>query len=147
MLYDNENEKILHELVRKAHSMIQSKDEELKWMTQRKNREHLFKRFPWCFASTKGTGMDTLTYPVCNRAGAIDPDIIKLSLAIAQDNVRNGTEDKMSSHEVLFAKLKRLNSRFSKDRVRDPKMAHQKGKVTKTMNFINNYLDSLTRKG
>jgi hypothetical protein len=85
-------------------------------------------------------GQKSMVFPVCNRSGMEDPDIIAISLKVA--NKLAGRSD-INTNElvVILKKLKMLQTKFSKDIPKPSDMAARKGMSTKELNQIKSLLN------
>jgi len=139
----NENIQLLEELVRKAYELISPIpfDYELKWLMKQDHRNALFEKNPKCFLKLKRMGRSDLYevpfFPVCNRAGMIDPQMIDLSLKMVDQVAGNDRVDQ-DSLVVVAQKLKALKSKFSKELPRTNEMGAKKAQVTKFLNRVKN---------
>ena len=78
----NERFEVLDELIRKVYSLIapHSIDYRLKWLMDRDLRTKHLERYPKCYLSLTMRGRQVPFFPICNRTGIEDPDIISFSL-------------------------------------------------------------------
>jgi len=98
----------------------------------------LFEKNPKCFLKLKRMGSSGLYdipfFPICNRAGMIDPQMIALSLKMVDRLAGNDRIDQ-NALIVTATKLKALQKKYSKEIPRPVEAASKKAQVTK---FINN---------
>lgn len=137
----NENLEILQELIRKVDSLISpmTVDSKLKWLMSKDVKNKLFETHPKCFL-TMNIGQKSMVFPVCNRSGMEDPDIIAISLKVAnklagRSNINN------EELVVILKKLEMLQRKFSKDIPKPSDMAVRKGMSTKEINQIKSILN------
>jgi hypothetical protein len=133
----------LQELIRTASNHLLTKEEKIGYLTNPELRNRLYGKFPECFISLKKMGRDTSPYllPICNRAGVIDPIVIKIAYkAVAKlMNDSTGTFD-VNDLQSILDKLDRMKSRYEKSIPKPPKAAARKAVVTRMFNNIKNHL-------
>jgi len=136
---DNLNEEIqlIEELVRKAYQLISPipYSYSLKWLMKQDERNALFEKNPKCFLLLKYMGRDIPMFPVCNRSGMIDPQMIALSLKMVDRLSANDRVDQ-DSLVVTATKLKALQKKYSKEIPKPADMAGRKAQVTKFLNNV-----------
>jgi hypothetical protein len=92
-------------------------------------------------------GRDTSAYllPLCNRAGILDPEVIKISYAAVGRLLSDpsGMYD-VNDLQKILDKLDRMKSRYSKNIPKPPKAAGRKAVVTRMFNNIKNHLKTVT---
>jgi hypothetical protein len=110
-------------------------------------KDRLYGKFPECFISLKRMGRDTSAYllPLCNRAGILDPEVIKISYAAVGRLLSDpsGMYD-VNDLQKILDKLDRMKSRYSKNIPKPPKAAGRKAVVTRMFNNIKNHLKTVT---
>ena len=136
----------LHELIRTASDHLLTKEEKIGYLTNPELRARLYGKFPECFICLKRMGRDTSPYllPICNRAGIIDPMVIKISYkAIAKlMNDNTGTFD-VNELQTILDKLDRMKARYKKQIPKPPKAVARKAIVTRMLNNIRNHLQTI----
>lgn len=135
----------LEELIRTASNHLLTKEEKVGYLMNPVLKNQLYGKFPECFISLKRMGRDTSAYllPLCNRAGIIDPQVIKISYAAVGKLLSDpsGMYDVNDLQQILD-KLDRLNSRYSKNVPKPPAPAARKAVVTRMFNNIKNHLSA-----
>jgi len=133
----------LQELIRTASNHLLTKEEKIGYLTNPELRNRLYGKFPECFISLKKMGRDTSPYllPICNRAGVIDPIVIKIAYKAVGKlmNDNTGTFD-INDLQSILDKLDRMKSRYEKSIPKPPKAAARKAVVTRMFNNIKNHL-------
>lgn len=133
----------LQELIRTASDHLLTKEEKIGYITNPELRNRLYGKFPECFICLKRMGRDTSPYllPICNRAGIIDPVVIKISYkAVAKlMNDNTGTFD-INDLQGILDKLDRMKARYQKNIPKPPQAAARKAVVTRMFNNIKNHL-------
>lgn len=132
----NEHYKVLHELIRKVDSLISpiSVDSKLKWLMNKDVRTKLFEEKPKCFL-TMNIGSKSMVFPICNRSGMEDPDIINISIKVA-NKLANRKDINREEIVVVLSKLQFLLKKFSKDIPKPTNMAASKAISTREINQI-----------
>lgn len=137
----------LEELIRTASNHLLTKEERVGYIMDPAVKERLYGKFPECFISLKRMGRDTSAYllPLCNRAGIVDPEVIKISYAAVGKLLSdtNGMYDVNDLQQILD-KLDRMKSRYSKAVPKPPQAAARKAVVTRMFRNIKNHLDAVT---
>ena len=137
----------LEELIRMASNHLLTKEEKVGYLMDPKVKDALYGKFPECFISLKRMGRDTSTYllPLCNRAGIIDPEVIKISYAAVGKLLSDpsGMYDVNDLQSVLD-KLDRMKSRYSKAVPKPPQAAGRKAVVTRMFKNIKSHLKTVT---
>jgi len=135
----------INELIRKANSLISpiTYHDKMKWLLTKDARLQLFELDPKCILPLK-MGREVPFFPVCNRQGMVDPDIISFSLKLANRMV--GKEGVDQDHlYATISKLEGLHKKFMKDIPKPTEMAAKKGQVTKMVNKIKKYIEPLKK--
>lgn len=139
----------LEELIRTATDHMLSKEEKVGYLMDPKLKERLYGKFPECFISLKRMGRDTSAYllPMCNRAGVIDPIVLK----IAYKMITKIMEDQSGMFDVnevqsVFDKITRLKDRYEKATPKPPQAAGRKAVVTRMFNNIKGHLATISQK-
>lgn len=136
----------LHELIRTASDHLLTKEEKIGYLAHPELRNRLYGKFPECFLCLKRMGRDTSPYllPICNRAGIIDPMVIKISYkAVAKlMNDNTGTFDVNELQQILD-KLDRMKARYKKSIPKPPQAAARKAVVTRMFNNIKGHLQTI----
>jgi len=140
----NERFEVLDELIRKVYSLIapHSIDYRLKWLMDRDLRTKHLERYPKCYLSLTMRGRQVPFFPICNRTGIEDPDIISFSMKLAE-KLKDRPEIEGEQVDAILVKLKRLHSKFSKEVPKPYGMATKKAFVTRLFNNIKDYLDQV----
>jgi hypothetical protein len=137
----------LEELIRTASNHLLTKEEKVGYLMNPDLKNQLYGKFPECFISLKRMGRDTSAYllPLCNRAGIIDPEVIKISYAAVGKLLSDpsGMYDVNDLNSIL-AKLDRMKSRYSKDVPKPPQQAGRKAVVTRMFRNIKTHLKTVT---
>ena len=136
----------LEELIRTASNHLLTKEEKVGYLMNPDLKDQLHGKFPECFISLKRMGRDTSAYllPLCNRAGIMDPAVIKISYAAVGKLLSDpsGMYDVNDLQQIL-AKLDRLKATYDKDVPKPPKPAARKAVVTRMFNNIKNHLKTV----
>ena len=135
---------LLDELIRKVHSLMGPYNihDELKWLMKRDIRKKMFEKFPKCFLSLRSRGRSLPFFPICNRSGSEDPEVIAFSMKLA--NKLKDKPDMDQKHlDIILVKLQRMHSRFNKEIPKPPDVAAKKGMITRTLKTIGNYLNKV----
>jgi len=137
----------LEELIRTASNHLLTKEEKVGYLMDPKLKDALYGKFPECFISLKKMGRDTSAYllPLCNRAGIIDPEVIKISYAAVGKLLGDpsGMYD-INELQTILDKLDRMKSRYSKNIPKPPSQAGRKAVVTRMFRNIKNHLKTVT---
>lgn len=133
------------ELIRKADSLISpiTYHDKMKWLLTKDARQQLFERNPKCIFPLK-MGREVPFFPVCNRQGMVDPDIISFSLKLANRMVGKEAVDQEHLYAVI-AKLEASRKKYEKDIPKPVDMAARKGLVTKMMSKVKRYIEPLKK--
>jgi hypothetical protein len=133
----------LQELIRLASNSLLTKEDKFKYLEDPNLKKALYQKFPECFISIKKMGRDTGTYilPLCNRAGFIDTDVMKISIEV----VTRLMSDPTGSYDVnelttILDKLNRLRRRYEKEVPKPAEEAGRKAVVTRMFNNIRQHL-------
>lgn len=132
----NEHIQLLEELVRKAYQLISPIpfSYDLEWLMKQNNRNALFEKNPGCFLKLRRMGREIPFFPICNRNGMIDPQLIDLSLKLVDKLSGNDIFDQ--NHLLIIAsKLRSLRKKYSNEIPKPTEVASKKSLVTR---FINN---------
>jgi len=133
----------LEELIRMASNHLLSKEEKIGYLTNPELKKRLYGKFPECFISLKRLGRDTSAYlvSICNRAGIIDPEVIKISYTAVGKllNDPSGMYD-INDLQIILDKLDRLKARYEKDIPKPTQQAGRKAVVTRMFNNIKKHL-------
>jgi len=136
----------LEELIRTASNHLLTKEEKIGYIMNPELKQRLYGKFPECFISLKRMGRDTSAYllPLCNRAGIIDPEVIKISYAA----VGKLLSDSSGMYDVndlqgILDKLDRLKARYNKEVPKPPQQAARKAIVTRMFNNIKTHLKTV----
>lgn len=137
----------LEELIRTASNHLLTKEEKIGYLMNPKLKDELYGKFPECFLSLKRMGRDISPYFValCNRAGIIDPEVIKISYAAVGRllNDPSGMYD-VNDLQTILSKLDKLKTKYSKVVPKPPMQAARKAIVTRMFNNIKNHLTALS---
>jgi len=135
--------KHLEELIRTATNQLLTKQEKVGYLMNPDLKDKLYGKFPECFISLKKMGRDVSAYllPLCNRAGIIDPEVIKISYAAVGKLLsdQNGMYD-INDLQTILSKLDRLKARYSKTIPKPPQQAGRKAVVTRMFKNIKKHL-------
>ena len=128
----------LQELVRKLDSLISpmSYDDTLKRLRTEPPTKVFGRDATKCIIPWK-IGQQTLQIPICNRAGMVDPRMIKLSTKLV-DKMRSISPQHEEGGAIIIAKLDRMNKRYDRDVPNPPHRAAHNGQVTKFRNRLLN---------
>lgn len=133
----------LQELIRTASDHLLTKEEKIGYIMNPELKRRLYGKFPECFISLKRMGRDTSPYllPLCNRAGIIDPQVIKISYKAVGKLLsdQTGTYD-INELQTILDKLDRMKARYDKQIPKPPQAAARKAVVTRMFNNIRNHL-------
>ena len=127
----------LDEFIQKINSIVTpfSFRDELKAVMNKETRKNLSEKYPKCWFPIRMGNKDSMIFPVCNRNGATDRNMIAFSKKLA--NRLAGREDvDRGMLEIVMKKLDRLDSTYSKEIPKPIGPATQKGKVTKALNLL-----------
>lgn len=137
----NEQFQLLEELIKKIDEVMDNPinyEYQLKWLMSQCNRKKLFETNPKCFLMMKQMGRDVPFFPICNRMGAVDPAIIKLSIKMVNKMMGNDAVDQ--EHLVtILQKLNGLSNKYSKDIPKPSDTAAKKANVTKFLKRVKSY--------
>jgi hypothetical protein len=137
----------LEELIRTASNHLLTKEEKIGYIMDPKVKETLYGKFPECFISLKRMGRDTSAYllPLCNRAGIMDPEVIKISYAAVGKLLSDpsGMYD-INDLQGILDKLDRMKSRYGKNIPKPPKAAARKAVVTRMFKNIKGHLNAMS---
>jgi len=133
----------LEELIRMASNHLLSKEEKIGYLTNPELKNRLYGKFPECFISMKKMGRDTSAYllPICNRAGIIDPEVIKISYSAVGKLLSDpsGMYD-VNDLQLILGKLDRMKARYEKEIPKPTQQAGRKAVVTRMLNNIKKHL-------
>lgn len=136
----------LEELIRTASNHLLTKEEKVGYLMNPELKQRLYGKFPECFISLKRLGRDTSAYllPLCNRAGIVDPEVIKISYAAVGKLLSDpsGMYD-VNELQTILDKLDRMKSRYSKSVPKPPREAGRKAVVTRMFKNIKNHLNTV----
>lgn len=140
----NEHFEFLEELIRKAYAIIAPYDVDfrLKWLMDKDLRTKHFEKFPKCYLSLRTRGRQVPFFPICNRMGMEDPEIISFSMKLAE-KLKDKPEIEGEQIDAVLVKLKGLHSRFNKEIPKPANMAAKKAFVTVLFKKIKSYLDQI----
>jgi len=132
----------LSELLRKASELLYpfSEQEDIAYMQKKDIRDRLYGKFPKCFLAFKGIGSRPIPlFPICNRAGMMDPKMIDFSRRLV---ARMQESDKFDKDELtgINVNLDRLYSKYTKEPIKPSKEAGKKGLQTRLFNNIQKYI-------
>ena len=132
----------LEELLRTADSLINpmTVDQRLAWLMDKNVRGKLFEEYPKCFLKLN-MGAKHMVLPVCNRSGMHDPQIIDISIKMA-NKIAGKPDIDTEELKVTLHKLEFLKNKYSKAIPKPSNAAGQKGNVTKNLNQISRLLKS-----
>lgn len=134
----------LDELIRKADSLISplTVDQRLSWLLNKDFRTKHFEQHPKCYIMMKRGGRDLPFFPICNRMGSEDPEVIKMSKAMA--NRLRGKEDiDQDELDTIIVKLSNIEKKFNKDIPKPQDMATKKAFVSRYIKKIRKYIDNI----
>lgn len=137
----NEQFQLLEELIKKIDEVMSNPinyEYQLKWLMSQDNRKKLFETNPKCFLMMKQMGRDVPFFPICNRMGAVDPTIIKLSIKMVNKMMGNDAVDQ-DHLVIILQKLNGLSNKYSKEVPKPSDMASKKANVTKFIKRLKNY--------
>lgn len=145
----SENKKLQHleELIRMASNHLLTREEKINYMLHPKLKKRLYGKFPECFICLKRLGRDTSPYllPICNRAGIIDPEVIRISHTAVGKLLGDPTNMyDVNDLQVVLSKLDRMKARYSKPIPKPPKQASRKAMVTRMFSNIKNHISAMT---
>lgn len=128
----NEDFEVLNELLRTAYKLISpiSYHDDIKRLTPEFLKRDSVKT-PGCYLAV-GDGTNNTIFPICNRYGYKDPDIIRFSLKLAKKMA-----EKECDHPHIpgtIVKLQRLLSKYDKPVPNTMSQALLKSKATKSFN-------------
>jgi len=137
----------LEELIRTASNHLLTKEEKIGYLMNPDVKNKLYGKFPECFISLKRMGRDTSAYllPLCNRAGIIDPEVIKISYA-AVGRLLSDTSGMYDVNDLqtILDKLDRMKATYNKEIPKPPAQAGRKAVVTRMFKNIKNHLKTVT---
>ena len=137
----NEQFQLIEELVRRAYSLISPipYSYDLQWLMKQNEKNALFEKNPKCFLRLRRMGSSGLYdipfFPVCNRSGMIDPQMIALSLKLVDRLAGNDRIDQ-DALIITATKLKALQKKYSKEIPKPTEMASKKANTTKFINSV-----------
>ena len=109
---------------------LESPEKDIKELLDRNLRKRLFADKPFCFL--KISSSPNIFFPVCNRFGFHSPDMIQLSIKIAEKLQQNDNYDQ-EELSLIIQRLKRLLNRHSKDNATSSRYAGIKGNSTRCL--------------
>jgi len=135
---------VLDELIRKAYDLVAPFDvhDDLEWLMKRDMRTKHLEKFPKCWKSLNKQGRDIPFFPICNRMGMEDPNMIDKSLQIAT-KMKDKPEIDQDKLLTTLRGLKALKKKFSKSVPKPAPAAGKKANVTRKMNKVSQYLKDL----
>ena len=146
---DKQGTKHLEELIRTASNHLLSKEEKVGYLMNPKLKDKLYGKFPKCFISLKKMGRDTSAYllPLCNRAGIIDPEVIKISYAAVGKLLSDpsGMYD-VNDLQIILGKLDKMKATYDKLSPKPPQQAGRKAVVTRMFKNIKGHLKNINPK-
>jgi len=140
----SEEFEILEQLLNKVNDIVSplSYRDELRSVMDRETRQRLYEKYPKCWLPVRIGNKDVPFLPICNRLGAVTPNMIALSRKLI-DRL-NGREDvDRGMLEITIKKLDRLQSRYGKENPVSYKTAGKKGNTTKYLKKVKEYLNGL----
>jgi len=141
-------EKILHELVRYADSLLSgmTPEKKLDWLKNKDARRNLFEEHPECFLPIKQ--MDAMNFQpffiVCNRTGTTDLDMVRTAINLCKKLVNNKTVCQIELTKTLKKLIRMYTSNSGISNKSNP-MAYSNGKATNKLNSVLNGMQSQTR--
>jgi len=126
-----EDFEVLNELLRTAYKLISpiSYHDDIERLTPEFVKQDYVKS-PGCYLAI-GTGAEHTLFPICNRQGYKDPNIIKFSLKMAKRLAEKNTDSNM---EETIGKLTKMLSKYDKPIPNTNSQAALKRKSTKIFN-------------
>ncbi|OQB41577.1 MAG: hypothetical protein BWY04_00757 [candidate division CPR1 bacterium ADurb.Bin160] len=135
--------KTLQELQRiiNNHILPQTQEEYKDWFKNKDNILDLFDKHPKCVYPLH-MGQLVPFFPVCNKRGFHDINIIRFSLEMAKKMAEEeNPEHDQEELQIVITKLQRLEKKFSLDTVpKTDDAAYRKRKITLILNKIKQYL-------
>lgn len=127
----NEDFKVLSELLRTAYKLISpiTYHDDLKRLSPEFVQQD-FEKNPGCYLRL-GQGADHTLFPICNRYGYKDPQMINFSLKLATRIAKKQGDRGM---EGMIIKLQKLSTKYSKPVPKTVSQASLQGLSTKTFN-------------
>lgn len=134
---------ILEELVRKADSLISpiTYHHKLQWLLNKDARKELFERNPKAFLPIK-MDEEIPFFPITNRMGMHDPDVITFSLKLA-NRLKGDPRIDQDHLYMIVTKLERLQKKYENEVPKPAGAAAKKALITKLIQKIGNYLQGL----
>ena len=125
-----EDFKVLNELIRTAYKLISPipYHDDIKRLTP-EFMERDYVRTPGCYIAV-GDGNNNTIFPICNRYGFRDPNMIKFSLKLAKKMAEVDHVDRPNLPGTIV-KLERLLSKYDRPVPKPMKQAAIKGQSTK----------------
>ena len=108
-------------------------------------RDRLYGKFPKCFLAFKGIGSRPIPFfPICNRAGMMDPKMIAFSKRLV---TKMQESNKFDNDDLagINVKLDRLYSRYTKEPIKPSVEAAKKGLQTRLFNNIKKYIEDRSK--
>jgi len=139
----------LQELIRRAYSFMKpySYHDDINWLSNRGMREQLMGKYPKCWLRLMVSRKDIPFFPVCNRSGMVDPQIISFSIKLASRiQALSDPRIDMSSLDMVVTKLNGMHKKYSKEIPKPEEMAYRKAKTTRMLSNIRNYLNIIRGK-
>lgn len=136
----NEDFKVLNELLRTAYKLISpiSYQDDIKRLTPEFLKRDYVKT-PSCYLAV-GDGNNNTIFPICNRYGYKDPDMIRFSLKLAKKMAEKENSDQNDIPGVIV-KLQRMLNKYDKPVPNTMSQALLKAKSTRKFNkktFLDN---------
>ena len=141
-------QKLLHELIRSADSLIagMSPGDKLDWLhnLSSDSRNKMFEKNAGCILPIKYMDAEVLQpyFVICNRSGMTDPEMIKIAIQKCKEEVGSSKVDQEHLLSTM-RQLMRLYKMYSNGPVKCPKMAYLKGKATQRLNSLGQALQRI----
>jgi len=139
-----EDLQVLDELIRRAYDLISplQAHDDLIWLTKRDMRTKHLEKYPKCWKSINKQGREIPFFPICNRMGIEDPNMIDKSMKIA-DRLKDKPDIDQDKLLTTLKGLQSLKIKFSKSVPKPMPEAIKKSKVTRGMNKVSKYIKGL----
>jgi len=136
----------LQELIRRAYSFMKpySYHDDINWLSDKGMRDQLMGKYPKCWLRLMISRKDIPFFPVCNRLGMVDPEIISFSIKLASKiQALSDPRIDMSSLDGVVIKLNGMHKKYSKEVPKPEDMAYKKAKTTRMLSNIRKYLSTI----
>jgi len=137
---------VLEELIRTVSDHLLTKEEKVGYLSSPELKQRLYAKFPDCFMvlqKTMGRDISPYLFPLCNRAGIMDPLVIKISYKLVGKLLGDSTGMfDVNELQRVLDKITTLKARYEKTVPKPAQQAGRKAMVTRMFNNMKNHLTS-----